>query len=439
MDSIGSLFKEKLSLSEEQVSQIDAIFKSYMREYTFGDLDAQKLGVLKYNHLRQALEVLSNEQRLNFLNQRKQAKAKKKSNQQRSLIRRKKSIAANYGELNLTDVQIEAFIKANDEAKDFVSKRMRERAKDRSLNIDLQSEKKAFLINAIKNTLNETQLKQYDDIQSQHNQRQQEQEIYATKATYHHLNINDEQAQLIMGYEKHTHKSQSLQRMSVWERWEEESKFMVDILNPNQFIQYEKRITEKKIDKRKRIAERDKKVAPELVKLHNNRQYLIEEILPIKCAITASVMQDCSDFDLEKIAHIRKLYIQSIHESITKLKSNHTKHNLDLAPLALEENIKRQLNYFINPSAMMIKDSIDLNENIFESLELNQAHMQSVNNLEKKIKDRFILEFESRKNPYGGWLTVIKNDTTYKYLDLYSLLLLHPDIEKNIELMNKVP
>ncbi len=420
MDEIAKSLERQyeLGLSENQSKKIDLVFQEFMREYHIPKSLPVKDQLLKFKYLRKALLLLTQEQLNKYRTKRFEVKSKAKIREKQEEERKLKHLRTEYKSVNLTNTQIQILL----ERKNSFRKRI----------MDLNEQQESTL-KALNESLSNDQLKELRKIFEYQLHRRSRNLIESTKRQYAYLNLTDDQASEISVLEELEKEDRRKNGYKNYNPLQINQDFK-EILNQDQFALYSKEQEQKKENHLQQLIKEDVNIKDRISEIEDWIQFQIENILPIKCAIRNQLLDSASETDINNIERLKERYDKELDYKISVKKQKHKDKYGSQIPNQLKLSIIRLSSFDISPSPDSLKD-IDLNKNEFSSIQLDpkqETKLESIRNLQR---DYNIKKIEEKIKSYGSLISAGRDKIIPKFYELYGILLLEDNPEKNIEKM----
>ena len=98
---------------------------------------------------------------------------------------------------------------------------------------------------------------------------------------------------------------------------------------------------------------------------------------------------------------MKEKYSNKLQEAIVNCKIKHEKRNQVILPNQLKLSISKIASRYILPSAFSLKDDINLDKNIFDSINLSENQIKSLEELRLRIRDYNIQKLEQQIQSYS--------------------------------------
>jgi len=423
MDEIAKSLERKLELglSEKQSQNIDLIFQEFMREYHFPKSHPVNDTLLRFKYFRKALNVLTNEQLEIYRRKKLEAKSKSKVKKKEKDDRQLEHLRKEYRDVNLTSDQLELVNKT--------------RISFRKQIYELEELQQKILA-VLQDTISNDQRVSLDSLHAYQLKRNRRGKAESIKNRYRYLNLRFDQAKEISILEEMERKRRRENRYEFPDRYLIKPEFK-EILTEKQFELYSAHQQEQKNKSMQSQIRRDATKVDELTELQERVNFYIENQLPGKCEIAKQLLETANKDDLDRITLLRKKYDEIIDETITIQITRHEERYGSRLPNRIKLIIMELAMGDINPSPSLMTD-IDFNKNEFTSIQFSKEQESELESLKHKLRDYNIARLEKKlKGSYGGLTSIGRKREVPKFLELYSILLLDDQPEKNIEKMNQ--
>lgn len=421
MDEIAKSIERKfqLGLSGKQSQKIDAIFQAFMREYHFPIAQPVNDSLLRFKYFRRVLSLLNPEQLRIYRKKKLEDLAKSEINEnekrEKNLIR----LRQEYKEVELTSSQLEIIFKAK---KSF-----------RKNPIDLEDQQ-IILINAIDSTLSNAQREEIEKLFSYQLQRYRVRKAESTKWKYDYLNLSDDQAKeisIIEDLERKQGKENGYKRYYLYPINTE----FVKVLSTKQFILYKANQEKQKEHLLQSEIEGDVDKSDKYLELEDWSNFQINNILPTKCKIAKQLLKSVSKEDLLRIEELKSEHEKAIEDTISNKKMRHSNDYGSQLPNHLKLMLIEATLIDINPSPNLLKN-LDLSKNEFLSVSLTDSQKAELKRIKLEQRAYNIQRFEKFfKGSYVALTSTRREKEIPEYLELYSILLLETEPQKNIDKM----
>lgn len=429
MDAIGESINRKfeLDMTESHINEIDTIFKEFMREYHFPISLPPNEPRLKRKYLKKALSTFSADQLKKYRLKKTERKQKELERREEKDKKHKQHIKKMYGHLELNEDQIDVFAQI---------------LKRGTMEGMSPIQKQELLLKTLNDELTSNQVDQVKQIFKSENDKFKEyrnnrdnRNIARVKREYEYLDLTDKQA---ISISRLHNPANSEQQKSKILREYKRYPFKLNpdlkiILTDGQYEEYKSNQLEKRTKELDKRIEKDKNRQEEYEELIEWERFMVEKVMKKRCIILKEIIANATKEDLKIIENLKIIFSEKIDESIAKSKAKNEERNQILLPNQHKLTVYRTSLNFINPSALVLKDEIDLGENIFDSIKLNDSQVKSLDNIKLEIRDYNIRKLESKMKSYASLSVIGKKLKVEPYEDLYSLILLGPELEDNIK------
>lgn len=417
MNSLGKYLQSELDLSDDQANKVDELFKEFNREHIWPTFQPFSERLLIFKYLKKGAAIFTKEQLKKYRQIRRQAKLENEKPKITKNIHRER-IVKEYKSLNLSDAEInkiDQITKEHSYGKNHLE--IRQKKIKRIIESNLNSDQ----IHAL-NIIFTSQIKQHKS-----------RKIKNVKRQYRLLQLNDDQAKRVIQFERSELDKQKYNNNDL-EEWESKDELFKEILSSSQYESYLLGIQNIKDKKETKI--KNKKVRNEiqtknsLLELEEKEEFILKEMLDQKCNILKQVLASASALDHKSISSLQSQFEAHIDKNIENIRLKNS------PPLSKKLMINRVAQSFILPISISLHKEIDLNKNMFEDLSLSISQKEELEAIEYKLRTHILETLEKKVKHPGGVFSSIGRQT-FKYYRLYSLVLLDPDPQVNIEKMRK--
>ncbi len=436
MDAIGESINREfdLGMTHQHIHEIDLLYRDFMREYCFPISPPLNAKALKHKYLKKAILTFNPEQLAKYREKKEKEKRKKRTTRRSegNDIAFKKHISHKYQTLNLSASQLDAF-------KDIIVDCYKQKLPPKKTN-EVLLEKTKDVISTQQTHLLSELIKSENDRNLKLSQHVSNRKLNRIRREFNYLNLKTEQLEEIseMIEEAETDPAKSRNMMSYNRYPFKSNTELKSIFTEEQFKKYELHQQAKRTTEHKNRLAKDNDKQEEYDELKEWETFIIENILNERCLLLDKILAKASAEDLDKIEGLKEAYSKKIDLAISESEKSHKERNLTILPNQLKLAKSTIALNLINPSALYIKDEIDLTQNIFQTIELDENHSEILHKIRLKIREYNIKKFESKIKSYGNMASIIPLQQKVQPFEyLYSLILLDTDPKKNIDKKEK--
>jgi len=256
----------------------------------------------------------------------------------------------------------------------------------------------------------------------------------STKQKYDYLKLNDDQAKQLSIIEDLAKKQLKIEKYKGYDPNLIKPEFK-DVLTTKQFELYK---TKKEEEYEKSIQSQiaqDADKTDEYLDLEQWITFQTSNILPIKCKILKELTESVSKDDLLSIEQIKIDYEKAIDDKISNTKMRHINRYGSQLPNMLKLKLIQATTLDINPSPSILTH-LDLNKNEFSSINLTDSLKAELINIGLQQREFNIKRLEKKlKGSYASLMASNRMREIPEYLELYSILMLETEPQKNIDKM----
>lgn len=435
-------FKEKLSLTQIQVSQIEETEYNFHKEYRWNKISDDKQS--KSAYLNEILKHLTDEQLEIY---KKFVEDQKVKNEKRSKEKFNKTLevqSIRLKALNLTNEQLETYVKKKLNFTELRLQKMKQANTQAEMELDVLKQK--VYEEEIFPIFDNKQLAKYKDLKkTEEIKREEEGKKWRTKHEKemfkhrYNIDLNEEQAKELFSKDfNHPQKDSEGEYFSDFEMKEKERNWYEKHLTKDQFKVY-KPFYEEQI---KYLIESIKKSNSEndKVQLQRTKSYLkyyLENVLAHVTEARKSIENKLTSSQKKQIEEIRHYYFTQLDVNREKFIKLHNRHYKDFKPNAWSEFQLRQKIKKINFNICLLYGNEQSKKLMSRKMQaiVNEEN-EKLKNVYSKLKEFQIQNYESTGGNYGsGWVIKIPIKEGEEHLEKIGLLLLEPDLNKNLEKM----
>lgn len=441
--SFTERFAELLTLSPSQVSQIQetefAFHKKMHWDYILED-EERKNAYLKeiFQHLSEKQIQIFDD----FVEERKIKIEEKRKMKLREAI----EIQANrLKSLNLSDEQLQTYVTKKMDFLRLIRERMKLAKSLEELNAN--AIKKKVFEEEIYTIFNENQLQEYKALKKEEDRQKEEfdkkwklqQDIEKFKQTYK-LDIGEEQAKRLFSVDFEINfQDAEGEILSDFEMLDEKYKWYKKHLTEDQFKAFEAvhdDSLQNLIDSFKKTDNEHSKM--ELERTQNYLDYYLANVLDRLVEARQRIESKLSEDEKVLIERIRQLYFNELKISKEKQLIQHHRYFKDFQPNALNLILTRHKFYQIDVKNWYLYGHEITKELITEKVQaLIEEEERNLENIFSAMKAFQIENYENTGGTYGGCIIHIPIKEGEEHLEKIGLLLLYPDLEENMKLMEQ--
>lgn len=432
-------FEEILALSSDQVRDIDELDYQLLKENMFSSDPNYDEKKARFKHLRSIARTLNNIQITKLKSIIKNQKKKQATYNFETI--KSERLQKKYKHLNFSEDRYLQFRTKLDEVEHLSRKMFNESLKNHKLR---KPHHKRFIEAAniiLKDFLTPQELTSFHKIEEGEYQFTLNTRSEVIKHSYSTLNLNEKQATQIFHYEEdEPATNEQGAYYSELEKLELTKQFMKSILNEEQFISYIPIWNQRKDDTEEGIISNNELKLQEINRLQNRKEFLLSTYLPILCQWRSEI-ESFLDINLKQhIAVLRTEYQEKISTLFDKHKKEASRHYKNLYPnYILQLEIELQIRALL-PDANYLEETKNILSHITPELRnIILKSTKAVKNINHKLNQFEIDNYENTGGTYGGWVSVIRNPNNEKSENILilSTLLLEPLLEKNIQVLEK--
>jgi hypothetical protein len=435
-------FKEKLNLTQKQVSQIEETEYNFHKDYPWNKLSENKQS--KNAYLNEILKHLTNEQLeiYNAFVETEKANKEKRNKEKFDMTLDVQSTRLKG--LNLTNDQLETYVKKKLNFTELRLQKMKQAKTQAEMELDLLTKK--VYEEEIFPIFNANQLEKYKELKkTEEIKREEEGKKWRTrheKEMFKHrynIDLNEEQAKELFSKDfNHPLKDSEGEYFTDFEMKDKERNWYEKHLTKEQFKVYQPFYTKQV----KSLIESIKKSNDEHDKIQLQRtkiyfEYYLENVLPHVIEARKRIEVKLTTKQREQIEKIREYYFNQQDVNSNKYVKQHKRHYKEFKPNALSEFGLRQkiekINFNIcylygyEPTKSLMNTKLQL---------IIDEEYKKLKKVYSDFKEFQIENYESTGGNYGtGWLIKIPIKEGEEHLEKIGILLLHPDLKKNLELI----
>ncbi len=433
-------FKEKLSLTQTQVSLIDEAEYNFLKDYHWNRLPKHKES--KNAYLDEILKHLNNDQ-LEVYNSYVDAQNAKKEKREKEKFNKTLEVqSVRLNGLNLTSDQLEAYVKKKINFTELRLQKMKQAKTKEEMELDIL--KRKVYEEEIFPIFDAKQLAQYKELKkSEEIKRAEEDKKWRTKHEKewfehrYNIDLNEEQVKALFSKDfNHPHKDFEGEYFSDFEMMEKERNWFAKHLTKEQFKVYEpfyeERIKNLIESIKKRNIEHDK---VQLQRTKSYLEYYLENVLPHATEARKRIEAKLTVEQKKRIEEIRHYYFTQQDVYKDKFIKQHKRHYKDLKPNALREFQLRYKIEKINFNLCYLYGNEQSKKLMTSNLQaiVNEEN-EKLKNVYSKLKEFQIQNYESTGGNYGASRVIsIPIKKGEEHLEKIGLLLLEPDLNKNLE------
>lgn len=435
-------FKEELNLTPSQVSQIEETEYNFHKDYHWNKLPENKLSKTAY--LNEILKHLNDEQLEAYNTFVDNQNAKKENRKKEKFDKTLEVQSIRLKGLNLTNEQLETYVKKKLNFTELRLQKMKQAKTQEEMELDILMQKvyeeEIFPIFDTKQLAKYKELKKTEEIKREEEGKKwrtkHEKEMFKHR---YNIDLNEEQAKILFSKDfNHPQKDSEGEYFSDFEMKEKERNWFEKHLTKEQFKVY-KPFYEEQI---KYLIESIKKSNSENDKIQLQRtksylEYYLENVLTHVTEVRKSIEVKLTAKQKKQIEEIRHFYFAQQDINRDKYIKQHNRHYKDLKPNALSEFRLRQKIEKINFNICYLYGNEQSKKLMSDKLQaIINEEKEKLKNVYLKLKEFKIQNYESTGGNYGsGWVIKIPIKEGEEHLVNIGLLLLEPELNKNLEKM----
>ena len=429
-------FKEKLSLTQIQVSQIEETEYNFHKEYHWNKISDDKQS--KSAYLNEILRHLTDEQHDIYKKFVEDQKVKKEKRRKEKFDKTLEVQSIRLKALNLTNEQLETYVKKKLNFTELRLQKMKQAKTQAGMELDVLEqriyEEEIFPIFDTKQLAKYKELKKTEEIKREEEGKKwrtkHEKEMFKHR---YHIDLNEEQAKELFSKDfNHPQKDSEGEYFSDFEMKEKELSWFEKHLTKEQFKVY-KPFHEEQI---KHLIESIKKSNSENDKIQLQRtksylEYYLENVLAHVTEARKSIESKLTPNQKKQIEEIRLYYFTQQDVNLKKYIKQHNRHYKDFKPNALSEFQLRQKIEKINFNICLLYGNEQSKKLMSSKLQtIVNEESEKLKNVYSNLKEFQIHNYESTGGNYGsGWLIKIPIKEGEEHLEKIGLLLLEPDLK----------
>lgn len=435
-------FKEKLNLTQAQVSQIEETEYNFHRDYFWNKLSDNEHSESAY--LIKILNHLTNEQRAVYNSFVETEKSKKKKRNKEIFDKTLEAESIRLKCLNLTNTQLEQYVKKKLSFTELRLKKMKQAKTPAEMEFDLLQQK--VYEEEIFPIFDANQLKGYRAIKKVEELKREEEgkkwRIKREKDIFkqrYNIDLNEEQAKELFSKDfSHRLKDSNGEYFSDFEMKEKELNWYENHLTKEQFKVYlpfyEEQIKFTIEAIKKSNAENDKL---KLLRTKCYFEYYLDNVLPHVVEARKRIETKLTDKQKKLIEEIRNYYFIQQDTYRDEYVNQHKRHYKEFKPNALRNFRLRQKIEKFNVSIGYLYEYGPTKELMTREVQLivDEENIK-LRKVYSDLKDFQIERYESTGGNYGvGWVTKIPMKNGEEHLEKIGILLLYPCLKKNLDLI----
>lgn len=435
-------FKEKLSLTQIQVSQIEETEYNFHKDYRWNKISDDKQS--KSASLNEILKHLTDEQLEIYNTFVEDQKIKKEKRRKEKFDKTLEVQSIRLKTLNLSNIQLETYVKKKLNFTELRLQKMKQAKTQAEMELDLLKQKvyeeEIFPIFDTKQLAKYKELKKTEEIKREEEGKKwrtkHEKEMFKHR---YNIDLNEEQAKELFSKDfNHPQKDSEGEYFSDFEMKEKERSWFEKHLTKDQFKVYKPFYEEQikyLIESIKKSNSKNDKV--QLQRTKSYLDYYLENVLDHVTEARKSIESKLTPSQKKQIEEIRHYYFTQQDINREKYIKQHNRHYKDFKPNALSEFQLRQKIEKINFNICLLYGNEQSKKLMSSKLQaiVNEEN-EKLNNVYSKLKEFQIQNYESTGGNYGsGWVIKIPIKEGEEHLEKIGLLLLEPDLNKNLEKM----
>lgn len=260
-------------------------------------------------------------------------------------------------------------------------------------------------------------------------------QINLVKDRYQNLNLTSEQAEKIYKYEQDKNIYSEKHKFSAWEEWDYELTTFKEILDPEQFKNYENSLKENIRHYEESLTELDNQQDKEIAYCEEQINFYETQFLP-ELFKAPFVRHGLLFIDKPKIEYLRTEYKRFLNDRKMEILTSHFRHNKTFKPKELKAALLRHRLSGIFPDYSFFKHQMDKPTKAIAHF-LNSKYRYLPDNIEELLARKFgeLKDFnEGLSKKYypetGGWRIVVGKMTDEEEKECRRMTLLLLDKEK---------
>ena len=433
-------FKEKLNLTQTQVSQIEETEYNFHKDYQWNKISDNKQS--RSTYLNEILKHLNNEQREIYKTFVEAQKVKKEKRIKEKFVKTCEVQSIRLKALNLTIDQLETYVKKKLNFNELRLQKMKQAKTQAEMELDLLHEK--VYEEEIFPIFDAIQLEKYKELKKTEEIKREEEgkkwRAKHEKEMFKHrynIDLNEEQAKELFSRDfNNPLKDSEGQYFSEFEMKEKERNWYEKHLTKEQFKVYQPFYEEQT----KYTIESIKKSNDEHAKIQLQRtksyfQYYLENVLPHVIEARKRIETKLTNKQKKQIEEIRHYYFNQQDINRDKYIKQHQRHYKEFKPNALSEFRLRQNIEKINFNTCYLYGYRPTKELMNSKLQLIvDEENKKLKKVYSELKEFQIENYESTGGNYGaGWVIKIPVKEGEEHLEKIGILLLYPNLKKNLE------